>query len=213
MIERSMLSTLLDLFFAGGETTANTIHWICLHLAAHQDAQKMLQQEIDTVIGHSRKPQLSDESSMPYTFAVIQESMRLASLVPFGIFHSTTNDVTLRGYKIPKDTMVLMNIYSALRDKEYWKPDPETFRPERHIDSNGKIIKHDPMLTFSVGKRVCIGETLARNELFLWVTSLFQNFSVTPDPEKPNISLEPIVTWILLPPDHHLVFKQRHVMN
>ncbi|CAL8112753.1 unnamed protein product [Orchesella dallaii] len=206
---RSMLTTLLDLFFAGGETTANTIHWICLYLAVHPHVQKKLQDEIDNVVGNSRMPSLSDELNMPYTQAVIQESMRFTSLTPVAIFHSTTQNVNLRGYKIPQNTMVLMNLYSAHHDKEYWG-DPEVFRPDRFLDDEGKVIKHEPMLTFGAGKRVCIGETLARNEIFLWITSLFQNLSILPDPANPNPSLEPIVTWILMPPHHRLMFTQRN---
>lgn len=203
-----MLSTLLDLFFAGGETTANTLHWICLHLAIYQDELKKMQNEIDSVVGRFRLPQLSDESSMPYTHAVIQESMRHAAMIPLAIFHSTTQDAKLRGFKIPKDTMVLMNMYSAFHDKEYWG-DPETFRPERHLDENMKIIKHEPMILFGIGKRACIGEALARNQLFLWITTLFQNFTIQTIPGQSNLSLDPVVTWINLPPNHHLIFKQR----
>ncbi|ODM92124.1 Cytochrome P450 2J6 [Orchesella cincta] len=207
--ERSMLSTLLDLFFAGGETTANTIHWTCLYLASFPKVQKRLQDEVDSVIGNSRLPALTDEISMPYTCAVIQESMRFTALIPLAIFHSTTQDVELKGYKIPANTMVLMNVYSALHDKEYWG-DPEVFRPDRFLDDEGKLIKHEPMVPFCPGKRVCIGEVLARNELFLYITSLFQTFSISTDPANPNPSLDPIVTWIQMPPDHHLMFTQRN---
>lgn len=83
------------------------------------------------------------------------------------------------------------------------------FRPERHLEADGKIIKHDALIPFATGKRACIGEVLARNELFLWIVSLFQNFTIVPDPSNPDPSLDPVVTWILLPPDHHLIFKRR----
>lgn len=137
---------------------------------------------------------------MPYTEAVIREVMRKDTFVPLGITHRTMEDTTFRGYNIPKDTLVYTSLHGVHYDKKIWG-DPENFRPERFIDSKTeKIVKKDYSLPFGagkyrvghkdppfqiwdiiitnifLGKRLCAGETFARNSLFLLTTALYQNF-------------------------------------
>ncbi|XP_036151197.1 cytochrome P450 76A2-like isoform X2 [Monomorium pharaonis] len=67
---------------------------------------------------------------MPYTEAIMTESQRIRNVGPILPPHRTVEDTILDGYKIPKDTMVLLNAESNNMDPELY-PDPISFRPER----------------------------------------------------------------------------------
>ncbi len=93
-------------------------------------------------------------------------------------------------------------------EKAIWG-DPENFRPERFLDDNGKLcLKKDLSLPFSGGKRLCPGETFARNTMFLFYTAILQNFNIrTPDGSLPDISKRrcgfvtgPEDFWLILDP-------------
>jgi cytochrome P450 len=77
-----------------------------------------------------------------------------------------------------------VNIWSVLHDREHWS-DPEVFRPERFLDTDGKFVKDEWLIPFGVGKRVCLGEILARNMLFLIFTTLMQEFTFRTPEEDP----------------------------
>ena len=81
------------------------------------------------------------------------------------------------GFKIPKDTLVAINHWALHHDPDAWK-DVETFKPERYLDENGKLgPKPQNWLPFSAGKRVCLGEFVAKPELHLLFAGLMQRFS------------------------------------
>jgi len=146
---------------------------------------------------------------MPYTEAVIMEVMRYAAMVPLAVQHRATEDVAFHGYHIPKETLIIPNLYCVLHDKSVWG-DPENFRPERFLSPDGtKIIRHESFIPFSIGKRVCLGETLARDELFLFTTSLFQRFDVKPDPNSPRPVIEYYPAPVLIPKPKNLLLTDR----
>ncbi|XP_066279166.1 uncharacterized protein [Branchiostoma lanceolatum] len=132
-------------------------------------------QEIDNTIGHDVTPSISHRSLLPYTEAVITEVMRINPIAATGALHNTSNDTTLFGYDIPKDTAVFPNLWAVLHDPEVY-PDPDVFKPERFLDDS-KFKKGDTFIPFSLGRRACLGEQLARMELFLFFTSLMQHFT------------------------------------
>nr|XP_006825012.1 PREDICTED: cytochrome P450 2D6-like [Saccoglossus kowalevskii] len=99
----------------------------------------------------------------------------------------TLADLVGGGYAIPKDTWIWCNLWNVHMDEKHWDK-PEQFRPERFLDADGALLPHpDSFIPFSAGRRVCMGEALAKNELFLIFTSLFQNytFKVPPGSKKP----------------------------
>ncbi|NWI70083.1 CP2K1 protein, partial [Todus mexicanus] len=110
-----------------------------------------------------------------YTDAVVHEIQRFANIVPMSLPHETTEDVTLKGYFIPKGTYIIPLLASVLQDKSQWEK-PDIFYPEHFLDSEGKFVKKDAFMPFSAGRRICAGETLAKMELFLFFTSLLQRF-------------------------------------
>ncbi|CAJ1060176.1 cytochrome P450 2J6-like [Xyrichtys novacula] len=179
-----------DLFGAGTETTATTLYWGLLYMIYYPHIQEKVCAEIDTVVGSSRVPSLSDRENLPYTNAVIHEIQRMANIFPLNLVRTATRDTTLDKYTIPKGTMVMATLTSVLNDESMWET-PHSFNPQHFLDQDGQFRKREAFLPFSAGKRVCIGEQLARMELFLFFTSLLQRFSFSPcDGEKPSLEFK-----------------------
>ncbi|GFU51077.1 vitamin D 25-hydroxylase [Trichonephila clavipes] len=112
--------------------------------------------------------------SMPYTHAVLLEQMRWKTIVPLNLMHYSLADIKVGGYDIPKDTIVIANFWQAHNDPRYWD-EPEKFKPERFLSNDGKsVLKSKYFMGFSLGKRVCPGESMAYLEMFLYFTSMLQ---------------------------------------
>lgn len=199
-----------DLFFAGSETTTNTFNWMCCFLASHPHVQRKLHAEIDEVLCNGILPTLTERPRMPYTEAVINEVLRISALVNFGVQHMANTDTQLGGYTIPKGTILSSSVTSIHYDNRYWVQ-PNEFRPERWLDENGKLsMKKEGFLAFGVGKRVCTGESLARMELFIITSMIFQSFSIAPPPGK-SINLIPDLSGFFFrkPMYNEFVFTMR----
>uniref|UniRef100_A0A3P8ZYU8 Uncharacterized protein n=1 Tax=Esox lucius TaxID=8010 RepID=A0A3P8ZYU8_ESOLU len=186
----NMVMTAWNLFSAGTETTSSTLRQSFLMMMKYPSIQGKVQKEIDDVIG-SRVPTVDDRVKMPYTDAVLHEVQRFMDLAPTSVPHKVIRDTEFHNYLIPEGTMVLPLLSSVLCDPELFK-NPDEFDPENFLDENGRFKKNDGFLAFGLGKRACLGEALARMELFLFFTSLLQcfTFSGTQPPEEININPE-----------------------
>ncbi|XP_051891138.1 cytochrome P450 2J6-like [Pristis pectinata] len=174
--ERNMIGTVIDLFGAGTETTSTTLRWALLFMMLHPDMQSQVHEEIDRVIGKDRRPTLLDREEMPFTNAVIHETQRLGNIVPNSLPHQTYRDTLIMGYTIPKGTMIIPNLSSSLFDEDIWST-PHQFNPGHFLNSGGKTVKPEAFIPFSAGHRVCLGEQLAKTELFIFFTSMLQRFT------------------------------------
>jgi len=122
---------------------------------------------------------------------LIMEVLRISSVIPIGVAHLCTEDTKFHGFDIPKGSMISANIYAAHHDPEVWG-DPEVFRPERFLAPDGTCIqRHESFFPFSTGRRVCMGENLARDSLFLFITMIGLNFSVHAPLGQEKPKLEP----------------------
>ncbi|XP_044800845.2 cytochrome P450 2J2 isoform X3 [Bubalus bubalis] len=185
--DENLICSTLDLFLAGTETTSTTLRWGLLFMALNPEIQEKVQAEIDRVLGQSQKVSTASRESMPYTNAVIHEVQRMGNIVPMNVPREVTVDTTLNGYHLVKGSMVLTNLTALHRDPAEWAT-PDTFNPE-HFLENGQFKKRESFLPFSIGKRMCLGEQLARTELFIFFTSLLQKFTFRP-PENEKLSLK-----------------------
>ncbi|XP_059196419.1 cytochrome P450 2J2-like [Centropristis striata] len=185
--EENLIICALDLFVAGTETTSTTLRWAFLYMAKYPEIQEKVQAEIDRVIGQSRQPSMEDRANLPYTDAVIHEIQRMGNIVPLGLPHITNRDIQLRGYTIPKGVTIITNLTSVLFDKNEWET-PDTFNPGHFLNKEGKFVKPAAFIPFSAGKRLCLGENLAKMELFLFFTSFMQHFTFSmPAGVKPEM--------------------------
>ncbi|XP_074652245.1 steroid 17-alpha-hydroxylase/17,20 lyase-like [Tubulanus polymorphus] len=174
--DRHMVQIISDIFGAGVDTSSHTIYWIMYFLAKYPEVQKKIHAELDEHIG-ARRLEMADKQQLVYCEAVLYETMRLCPVGPVAI-HTAACDVQIEGFDIPKDCQVWGNIYACHYDSRVWD-DPESFKPERFIHADGKLVaRPKSWLPFSAGRRSCIGENVARQHMFLFYTSLMQKFSI-----------------------------------
>uniref|UniRef100_A0A8C5RFX0 Cytochrome P450 family 2 subfamily W member 1 n=1 Tax=Laticauda laticaudata TaxID=8630 RepID=A0A8C5RFX0_LATLA len=184
----NVVASVLDLVMAGTETTATTLQWAILLMMKHPEIQRKVQQEIQQVLGSERLPVYEDRKQMPFTNAMIHEVQRFASVVP-QFPRCTTMDTHFRGYFIPKGTPIFPSLTSSLYDETQWET-PYRFNPNHFLDAEGNFVKKEAFLPFSIGRRNCLGENLARMELFIFVVGLLQRFVFQAPPGMKEEDLE-----------------------
>ncbi|XP_025252658.1 cytochrome P450 2C18 isoform X2 [Theropithecus gelada] len=202
----SLIATVTDMFGAGTETTSTTLRFGLLLLLKYPEVTAKVQEEIECVVGRNRSPCMQDRSHMPYTDAVVHEIQRYIDLIPTNLPHAVTCDVKFRNYLIPKGTTIITSLTSVLHnDKEF--PNPEMFDPGHFLDRSGNFKKSDYFMPFSAGKRMCVGEGLARMELFLFLTTILQNFNLKSQVDPKDIDITPIANAFgRVPPLYQLCF-------
>lgn len=175
--DQQLVQIMSDIFSAGLETVTATIEWSILFLILNPESQEAVQREIDRVVGRDRLPQLDDLSQMPYTEATIYEVLRRSNVIALGNAHATLDDATIGGYRIPKGTQVLPNLYGIHMNPKLWQ-EPDKFEPRRFI-VNDRVCRPDYFIPFSVGRRMCLGDVLAKMEVFLFLIGLLQKYDVS----------------------------------
>ena len=104
------------------------------------------------------------------------ESMRCASMTPIAIPHYTNQRVSIEDYVIPKGSVVIANINYVHYDEKHWK-NPNDFDPTRFLNRDGtKVVADSHLAPFSVGKRYCLGQSLAEKEYFLFLANICHNY-------------------------------------
>eukprot|EP00057_Strongylocentrotus_purpuratus_P032936 XP_789442.3 PREDICTED: cytochrome P450 2J6 [Strongylocentrotus purpuratus] len=181
-----------DLFIAGTETTTTTLKWCFIYMMAFPEVQSCVQAELDQVVGRERMPGWQDRKNLPYTCAVLMEVQRKGAVGAMGVPHVAAADVTIKGYTIPKDTIIFSNIWNVLNNKNFWN-DSDAFTPERFLSEDGTLVKRDDLIIFSTGRRVCIGEQIARMETFLGFTSLLHRFTFKKPDNSPPLSFDGVL--------------------
>ncbi|KAM9586129.1 LOW QUALITY PROTEIN: cytochrome P450 1A2-like [Trichechus inunguis] len=179
--QEKIINLVKDIFGARFETIITAISGSLMYLVTKPGIQKKIQNELDTVIGKARK-QLSDRPQLPCMEAFVLETFRDSSFSPFTILHST-RDTTLNGFYIPKGCCVFVNQWQVNHDQKVWG-DPFDFHPE-FLTAEGRTINKtlsEKVMLFGMGKRPCMGEVLAKWEIFLFLAILLQQleFSMPP---------------------------------
>ncbi|KAI8511225.1 hypothetical protein Bbelb_103250 [Branchiostoma belcheri] len=203
LTEEMVMYITQTLFVAGIDTVSTTLRWSLLYMALNPDIQEKVQQELDDVVGDAL-PSLSHRPLLPYTEATVMEVQRVRTTLPLGIPHATTQHVKLGPFDVPAGTQVLTNLYSLHMDPAYW-PDPDRFDPGRFLDGKGNVIsKPLSFMPFSGGRRVCLGEQLAKMELILFFSSLMQNFTFKLPEGASPVSTDGILRISFTPHPHKL---------
>ncbi len=151
--EANLSATIENLFVAGTDTTATTLRWAVLYMAAFPEIQDRIHQELDSVTGKNRLPRLADKQELPFTCATLLEVQRIASVVPLGVPHMCGEDAQFGSYIIPKGAIIVANLWAIHHDPDSW-PNPDEFKPERFLDTDGNVIEKEDLIPFSTGKYV-----------------------------------------------------------
>lgn len=183
----SLRNIIIDMFFAGSETTSTTLTWCMLYMAKYPDIQKKVQQELNQIQGTIT---LADRQSTPYTEATLLEVQRLSQILPLSLIHAATKDTTLGGYNIPRGTQIMPHIGMVMMDDKVF-PKPKNFEPRRYLN-DGQFVHNPQVIPFGIGRRRCLGETLARAEIYLFFTRIVQNFNVVSVVEPEKLDVTPV---------------------
>ena len=173
-----MALLLSDVIAAGFDTVATTLSWAMLYLVQYPAVTKRCRQEITTFLG-VKDLSIEHQRFLPYYVATIYDILRLSSVGPLGVPHATIQDVTLRAFEIPQNTIILTNIWAVNHDPKEWEK-PNELYPEHHLNSQGKI---DPsaikkIATFSSGVRRCPGDKFAFYELFFFLATIIKTYDI-----------------------------------
>ncbi|NXW45850.1 CP2W1 protein, partial [Nyctiprogne leucopyga] len=196
----NLIASILDLVMAGTETIATTLQWAILLMMKYPEIQKKVQEEIGRTIKAGSWATYEDRKNMPYTNAVLHEVQRFITLLPH-VPRCTAVDTHFRGYFLPKGIIVIPSLTSVLLDKTQWET-PHQFNPNHFLDAEGNFVKREAFLPFSTGRRNCIGESLAKMELFVFFVGLLQTFTFQPKPGVSESDLDltvPQTTFTLRP--------------
>jgi cytochrome P450 len=169
--DKEIRDQMMTIFFAGHETTAHAMSWAWYLLAKHPKIAARLQADIARVTGGERLT-VGHLSELPYLEQMVKEALRFLPSVWIFI-KEPTEDVTIRGFHIPKGAPVLISPYITHHDAR-WHPSPETFDPDRFSKERVKDIRQGAYFPFSGGQRICIGKSFAMMEMRLILGSMLQ---------------------------------------
>ncbi|CAG5119423.1 unnamed protein product, partial [Candidula unifasciata] len=191
LTDESLIMTVYHLFGAGMETTSTTLKWCILYFLHYPETQEKVYREIEQEVGIHRSPNMADKNQLNYLKAFIQETQRITSIFPLSVAHMCSKTTNLRGYTIPKGTLIIPNLDSVLHEKKIWGENLHIFNPERFLDNTGKVIFVEEFVPFSLGKRMCPGAAMARMQLFLFLSLMVQRFKFVPSEPGSLPSLTP----------------------
>jgi cytochrome P450 len=166
-------------FLAGHETTAIALAWTFYHLGRHPEAWERLIAEVDGLAG--RTPTAEDaQTNLPYTKAVLQESLRLHPPTWSG-GRDIIADTELAGHRVRAGERVLYVPLLMHRDPRFWD-EPEAFKPERFLSGQAPYRHKLAYIPFSTGPRMCIGNHFTLLEGTLVLAMIAQRFRLTLSP-------------------------------
>ena len=184
-----LLATVIDVLFAGVDTTSNTMQWVLYMMAKNPDKQDILREEVLSVLGDTTLATPATLAQMPYLKAWVRETLRLYPFI--AIPRQPTEDVVLSGYFIPGGTAhVAFLTFSMGRDEEVFE-NAEAFKPERWLREKDSVLTEAveafSSIPFGFGTRMCIGRRIAELELHLLLARIVQQFDVSYPPDAENV--------------------------
>ncbi|KAL8144351.1 hypothetical protein V2J09_017383 [Rumex salicifolius] len=177
LTDQQIADNVIGVIFAARDTTASVLTWVVKYLGENPSVLQAVAEEQEAIKKAKDEEgntlTFADTKKMPFTSKVIQETMRVASILSF-TFREAIEDVEFEGYLIPKGWKVLplfRNIHHSPRNF----PDPEKFDPSRFEVAP----KPNTFLPFGNGIHSCPGNELAKLEIMVFVHHLTTKYRWT----------------------------------
>lgn len=173
MSDHQVRDEAVTLFLAGHETTAIALSWAWMLLSQHPEVDERLTMELDGALG-GRLPAPDDLPRLPYTQAVVKETLRLYPPA-WVIGREAAVPCEIDGLPMATGTTVFMSPWVVQRDGRFYEA-PDEFRPERWLDGSAARLPKYAYLPFGAGPRLCIGNTFALTEAALVLATVARRF-------------------------------------
>lgn len=160
------------LYEAGSDTTNMALQTFVLASLAYPSSFKEAQKELDSVLG-DQFPTFDDRQRLSCVEACAKETLRWRPVSAGGIPHLVTQDDEYMGYLIPKNSTIMPNFWAMDLDEEVYGTDALDFRPSRWRENPDL-----PLASFGYGRRVCTGQHIAFNSLFINIARLLWAFNI-----------------------------------
>ena len=145
-----ILQTIVDLFLGGTETTSTTLKWFVLFMIQNPEAQSHMRSEIIDVIGTERRVAYHDRYRLPFSEAVLHETLRLGNISPTTIPHVALDDIPFENFTIPKGAILIMCLDSVNNDQQTFQ-EPEKFDPNHFLDDKKHAVGNHNSIPFGTG--------------------------------------------------------------
>ncbi|EJT97963.1 cytochrome P450 [Dacryopinax primogenitus] len=185
--EESIMNAVGSLYGGAVDTTPAAMSSFVLAMTLYLEVQRKAQEELDRVVGRDRLPRFADRSNLPYINALVKEVHRWAPVIPLGIPHRLIKEDVYNGYRIPKDTIIILNIWRINRDIHTYGSDSDTFRPERFLGSDPAPrgfttanTQEFGSTSFGFGRRVCSGQHVADPSMFIVFSNVLATMDISP---------------------------------
>ncbi|KAI3754117.1 hypothetical protein L2E82_26283 [Cichorium intybus] len=167
---------ILDIISAGSDTSSTVIEWAMSELLKNPEIMDKAQSEVRRVFSTKSAVDETGIQSLDFLKLVIKETLRLHPPAPLMLPMENREKCEINGYEIPVRTKMIVNVWAIGRDPKYWT-DPETFHPERFLNSSidyrGVDFEYIP---FGSGRRICPGISFGLANLELPLASLLYHF-------------------------------------
>ncbi|XP_015265202.1 PREDICTED: cytochrome P450 2J5-like [Gekko japonicus] len=197
--EDNLTQCIFDLFIAGTETTSLTLRWALLFMANHPDIQEKVHKEIEDVLGSSQLFHYQDRNPKSELMSSCLEIQPLLNEDMIPEFQETEAS-TLSFFQ---EAIIVPDLNSVLLDPKQWET-PEEFNPNHFLDKDGSFVEREAFLPFGAGARACLGQQLARIELFTFFTTMLKTFTFQLPEGVKELNADPIVGASFVPRPYKL---------
>ncbi|CCD72733.2 CYtochrome P450 family [Caenorhabditis elegans] len=172
-----------DLWLAGQDTTSTTLVAGFNHLVKNPEIVRKCREEILRITENGSRPlQLKDRAESHYLNATIAEIQRHASILNVNFWRLVHEPTTVQGHPVDSGSVICAQLGALHVNDDLFK-NPDKFYPERFIE-NEQLLSQ--IIPFGIGKRSCVGENIAKSELYLMIGNLILRYDIKPHGSEPS---------------------------